>query len=125
MKTPIAQRIYCVEPGMESRIPCSTKEIHAPGHESRLDRQFGKKFGDTAYAREELCAELGSAFLCARLDIPATLRSASYIDNWLEFLKEDNRAIFNAANYAGQASDWLWKTAFPEPEQQEHKEAAE
>ncbi|ACI54456.1 domain of unknown function DUF1738 [Rhizobium leguminosarum bv. trifolii WSM2304] len=99
--------------------------IHASGHKSRLDRQFGKKFGDTAYAREELCAELGSAFLCARLDIPATFRSASYIDSWLKVLKEDNRAIFNAASYAGQASDWLWKKAFPEPEQQEQEEAAE
>ncbi|GAK69346.1 hypothetical protein RRU01S_04_01680 [Agrobacterium rubi TR3 = NBRC 13261] len=92
--------------------------IHASGHKSRLDRQFGKKFGDTAYAREELVAELGSAFLCARLDIPASYRSASYLESWLKVLKEDNRAIFNAASYAGQASEWLWKQAFPETQRQ-------
>lgn len=97
--------------------------IHASGHKNRLDRTFGKRFGDTAYAREELVAEIGSAFLCARLEIPATFRSASYIDNWLKVLKEDNRAIFSAASYAGQASDWLWKKAFPDVEQQ--REAAE
>ncbi len=93
--------------------------IHASGHKNRLDRQFGKKFGDTAYAREELTAELGSAFLCARLEIPATYRSASYLDSWLKVLKEDSRAIFNAASYAGQASEWLWKKAFPETERQD------
>ena len=88
--------------------------IHASGIKNRLDRQFGKKFGDTAYAREELVAELGSAFLCARLDIPASFRSASYIDSWLKVLKEDNRAVFNAASYAGHASQFLWDKAFPE-----------
>lgn len=93
--------------------------IHGSGHKNRLDRQFGKKFGDTAYAREELVAELGSAFLCARLDIPASFRSASYIESWLKVLKEDSRAIFNAASYAGQASEWLWKKAFPEEERRD------
>jgi antirestriction protein ArdC len=35
-------------------------------HPSRLDRDFGRKtFGDEDYAREELVAELGSAFLAA------------------------------------------------------------
>lgn len=91
--------------------------IHASGHKNRLDRTFGKKFGDQAYAREELVAELGSAFLCARLDIPASFRSASYVESWLKVLKEDNRAIFSAASYAGQASDWLWKKSFPEADE--------
>jgi antirestriction protein ArdC len=34
------------------------EEIHASGHKDGLGRRFGKRFGDTAYAREELCAEL-------------------------------------------------------------------
>lgn len=93
--------------------------IHASGNKNRLDRQFGKKFGDTAYAREELVAELGSAFLCARLDIPASFRSASYIESWLKVLKEDNRAVFNAASYAGHASQFLWDKAFPQQQRQD------
>lgn len=91
---------------------------HWSGHKDRLNRTFGKRFGDNAYAFEELVAELGSAFLCARLDIPAGFRSASYIESWLKVLKADNRAIFNAASYAGHATDYLWNRAFPEPVKQ-------
>src|SRR5262249_23472983 len=41
---------------------------HWTKHESRLDRDFGRqKFGDAGYAREELVAELGAAFLCAEI----------------------------------------------------------
>jgi antirestriction protein ArdC len=44
---------------------------HWTKHESRLQRDFGRKtWGDEGYAREELVAELGSAFLCA--DLAAT-----------------------------------------------------
>lgn len=95
---------------------------HATAHEKRCGRKLGKRFGDEQYAFEELVAELGSAFLCARLDIPAGYRSASYIDNWLKVLKQDNRAIFTAASYAGQGADWLWNTAF---HQEQKLEAAE
>ncbi len=95
---------------------------HATGHKSRLDRTFGKRFGDSAYAAEELVAELGSAFLCARLGISASFRSASYIDSWLKVLAGDNRAIFTAASYAGHAADWLWKQAYRKEEQQQAAE---
>lgn len=94
---------------------------HATAHEKRCGRKLGKRFGDEQYAAEELVAELGSAFICARLDIPAGFRSASYIDNWLKVLKGDSRAIFTAASYAGQAADWLWNKSHPEP----MREAAE
>ena len=95
---------------------------HATGHKDRLNRQFGKRFADKAYAFEELVAELGSAFICAHLGIPASFRSASYIDSWLKVLKEDNRAIFSAASYGGHATDYLWKKAFPPEEQQQAAE---
>jgi antirestriction protein ArdC len=85
---------------------------HATGHEDRLKRSFGKRFGDNAYAFEELVAELGSAFLCGRLGIEPTFRSAAYIESWLKVLKADNRAILSAASYAGHAADWLWEKAF-------------
>ena len=104
--------------------------IHATSHEKRLDRQLGKRFGDERYAFEELIAEIGSAFLCARLGYQPSFRSASYIESWLKVLKADNRAIFSAASYAGHAADWLWKKSFGDadaaPEQEEKQlEAAE
>ncbi|WP_322884188.1 zincin-like metallopeptidase domain-containing protein [Sinorhizobium medicae] len=95
---------------------------HWSGHEHRLDRTFGKRFGDAAYSMEELCAELGSAFLCARLGFAPSFRSASYIDSWLKVLKADNRAIFTAASHAGQAADYLWNRAFAEEQQREAAE---
>jgi antirestriction protein ArdC len=81
---------------------------HATGHESRLNRRFGARFGDEAYAFEELCAELGSAFLCASIGIEnAPLEDhASYLDHWLKILKNDKRAIFTAASQAQKACDY-------------------
>jgi antirestriction protein ArdC len=84
---------------------------HWTCHKSRLDRDFGRKaFGDSGYAREELVAELGAAFLCADLGITAEPREdhAAYLGHWLEVLKDDKRAIFQAAAYAQKASDFLW-----------------
>lgn len=80
---------------------------HWTGAKKRLDRRFGKRFGDKAYSFEELVAELGSAFTCARLGIPGSFRSASYLDHWLKILGDDNRAIFTAASYASQAANYI------------------
>lgn len=87
--------------------------VHATGHESRLKREFGKRFGDQAYAFEELVAELGAAFACARLGISDEPRPdhAHYLANWLTVLKQDDRAIFTAASKAQQACDWLLPVA--------------
>jgi antirestriction protein ArdC len=71
---------------------------HWTMHPKRLDRDFGRKrWGDEGYAREELVAELGAAFLCADLALtpePGT-DHAAYIQGWLKVLKEDKRAIFS------------------------------
>jgi antirestriction protein ArdC len=83
---------------------------HWTRHKSRLDRDLGrKKWGDAGYAMEELVAELGSAFLCADLDLTPEIREdhAAYIANWLEVLKNDKRAIFSAAAHAQKAADYL------------------
>ncbi|KEQ51831.1 ArdC family protein [Sphingobium chlorophenolicum] len=80
---------------------------HATGHASRLARDLSNGFGSTGYAREELNAELGSAFLCASLGIVPTVRHADYIGAWLAVLREDSRAIFRAARAASLAADWL------------------
>jgi len=83
--------------------------VHWTGIKKRCDREFGKRFGDDAYAVEELVAELGAAFLCADLGIAAEPRPdhAAYIEYWLKALKTDNRAIFAAASKAAQATDFL------------------
>lgn len=83
--------------------------IHWTGHESRMAREFGKRFGDSAYAREELVAELGAAFLCADLGVTAEPREdhAAYLASWLKVLREDKRAIFSVAAHAQRAADFL------------------
>lgn len=90
---------------------------HWTGHKARLDRQFGKRFGDKAYAFEELVAELGAAFSCARLGIASEPREdhASYLASWLKVLKGDKRAIFTAASKAQAACDHLFELASRKP----------
>jgi antirestriction protein ArdC len=83
---------------------------HWTKHPSRLDRDLGRrKFGDEGYAREELVAEIGSAFLCCDLGITPEPREdhAAYLDHWLTVMKEDKRAIFQAAAHAQKAVDFL------------------
>ena len=83
---------------------------HWTKHEKRLNRDFGRqRFGDTGYAREELVAELGAAFLCADLGITPEIREdhAAYLGHWLNVLREDKRAIFSAAAHAQRAADYL------------------
>ena len=72
-----------------------------------MNRNLVNSFGSKDYAREELIAEMGSAFLCAALGIVPTVRHADYLGSWLEVLREDNRAIFRAASAASKAADWL------------------
>ena len=81
---------------------------HWTGHEKRCAREFGKRFGSEAYAFEELVAEIGSAFLCARNGVPLEdLQHANYLASWLKILKDDKRAIFTAASKAKQAAEFL------------------
>jgi antirestriction protein ArdC len=85
------------------------EHTHWTAKESRCDRQLGKRFGDHAYAAEELIAELGAAFTCAHLGLSAEPREdhAQYLASWLKVLKADSRAIFTAASKAQQATDWM------------------
>jgi len=80
---------------------------HWTGHASRLARDLSNPFGSAGYAREELVAELASAFLCAALGIVPSVRHADYLGSWLAVLRADNRAIFRAASLATKAADWL------------------
>jgi antirestriction protein ArdC len=80
---------------------------HWTGHSARLNRDFSGGRGGDTYAREELVAELCSAFLCAELGIAPTVRHADYLGAWLGILKADNRAIFQAASLASKAANFV------------------
>jgi antirestriction protein ArdC len=91
---------------------------HWSGHKSRCDRSLTSRFGDQAYAAEELIAELGSAFLCASIGITQEPRPdhAQYLSHWLRILKNDKKAIFTAAARASDAAEYLHELT--EPSQQ-------
>lgn len=83
---------------------------HWTRHACRLNRDFDRRrHGDEGYAREELVAELGAAFLCADLGLALEPREdhAAYLASWLEVLRDDKRFIFSAAAHAQRAVDFL------------------
>ena len=89
---------------------------HSTGHASRLNRKGisgsdgqWSSFGSDSYSREELCAEMGSAFLCAEAGIVERTinNSASYISGWLERLRNDNRLVVQAAAQAQHAAEFI------------------
>ena len=82
---------------------------HWTGSPHRLGRDMGKRFGDDAYAMEELVAELGAAFACSALGITSEPRAdhAAYVSSWLNVLKRDPKAIFTAASKAQEAFEHL------------------
>lgn len=84
--------------------------VHWTRHPSRLDRSFGRKrWGDEGYSREELVAELGSAFLAVDLALYLEPREdhAAYIAEWIKVLQNDKRAIVSGAAHAERAVKFL------------------
>lgn len=86
---------------------------HWTGPSHRCNREFGKRFGDQAYAFEELVAELGAAFLCAAFKIANEPRPdhAAYVASWLQILGNDPKAVFTAASRAHEAAEFLFALA--------------
>ena len=85
---------------------------HATGHETRLNRRPSSEirhFGDRDYSQEELVAEMGAAFLCAKARIEqATIEnSAAYIQGWLAALKGSPKLVVHAAAQAQRAADFI------------------
>jgi antirestriction protein ArdC len=80
---------------------------HWAGHPKRLNRDLSGRMGSKPHAREELVAEMASAFSCASLGIIPTVRHVDYLGAWLKVLREDARAIFRAASQAGKAADFV------------------
>jgi len=88
--------------------------VHWSGHETRCNRQFGKRFGDKAYAAEELVAELGAAFMCAEFGYDAVTQHAAYIQSWIDLIKDDCKAFITAASKASAAVEYLRGLALQE-----------
>lgn len=87
--------------------------VHSTGHKSRLDRKDIKDClykGDENYSKEELTAELGSAFLINMLDIETEKsfkNSSAYIQSWLRVLKNDTHFIVSASSRAEKAVKYI------------------
>ena len=86
--------------------------VHATGHQKRLNRPGiteSKGYGSEPYGKEELVAEMGSAFLCGYAGIvDRTIdSSASYLEGWLKQLQQDRTLIVHAAAQAQKAADFI------------------
>jgi antirestriction protein ArdC len=83
--------------------------VHWTGHTSRLDRKNMNQFGSPDYAREELVAEFGSAFLMAAFGLSAEPREdhAHYLANWLKVLRDEPNALQEASIKAQEAAKLL------------------
>jgi antirestriction protein ArdC len=82
---------------------------HWSGHPSRLNRSFGVRFGDHAYAAEELVAELSAAFTCALVGIDTVARTdhAAYLAHWCRLLRQQPAVLWSIAAKAQAATDLL------------------
>jgi antirestriction protein ArdC len=106
----------------ESRDAFYSTHFHELGHWSgapqRLDRNLKGRFGDPAYAFEELIAETSAAFICAAIGIipePRT-ETAQYLNGWMRGMRDDKGAIIRAFSHAQRAADFILKDNAPAPE---------
>lgn len=81
---------------------------HWTGHKSRLNRLDNDKFGSMNYAKEELRAQMASAFLSMEIGIPLDVRyNAAYTQDWLQALKNDKKEFFRAAKDAEKIATYV------------------
>jgi antirestriction protein ArdC len=86
---------------------------HATGHEKRLNRYVEEHenidFGSKEYSREELIAELGSAFLCAEAHIDNSVidNNTAYLQSWLRVFQNDKKILIHASARAGKAVNYI------------------
>lgn len=88
--------------------------VHSTGHKDRLQRLDSSakfaSFGSEDYSKEELIAEIGSAFLMNHVGIETTKtleNSSAYIKSWLRVLKDDNRFIVSASGKAEKSMKYI------------------
>ncbi|PTX15068.1 antirestriction protein ArdC [Pontibacter mucosus] len=87
--------------------------VHATGHPSRLNRfsegEQAGRFGDEAYSKEELVAEMGASFLCAYTGIQEQVfhNSVAYLQGWVSRLRDDKTMLLYAAGKAFRAASYI------------------
>jgi antirestriction protein ArdC len=86
--------------------------VHSVGHRSRLNRSTLTdpcRFGDPTYAKEELVAEFGAAYLCGVCGIANTTieASAAYLQSWMRVLRHDPTMLVHTAAQAQRAADYI------------------
>jgi antirestriction protein ArdC/phage/plasmid primase-like uncharacterized protein len=85
---------------------------HWTGHPTRLNRDMTGEFGSPEYAKEELRAELSSAFLNSELGIRKEFsHSAAYLQSWIQALKNDKDEIYRAAGAAEKITNYILEFA--------------
>jgi len=88
------------------------KLTHSVGHRSRLarhDKIGDHQFGSQDYSQEELCAEMGAAFMCGITNIEneTIQNNAAYIKSWIRKFKDDSKVLVMAATQAQKAVDYI------------------
>jgi antirestriction protein ArdC len=86
--------------------------VHSSGSEKRLAREGiceAAPFGSAVYSKEELCAEMGAAYLCAEAGISTVVleNQAAYLAGWLKKLRDDRKLLIHAAAQAQRAADYI------------------
>ena len=86
--------------------------VHCSGSVKRLAREGvceAAPFGSPVYSKEELCAELGAAYLCAEAGISNAVidNQAAYLFGWLARLRGDRKLLIHAAAQAQHAADYI------------------
>jgi antirestriction protein ArdC len=94
--------------------------VHSSGSEKRLARDGileAAPFGSAVYSKEELCAEMGAAFLCVEAGISNAVigNQAAYLAGWLKKLRDDRKLLIHAAAQAHHAADYILNHKFCEP----------
>jgi antirestriction protein ArdC len=92
------------------------EEVHWSGAPHRLNRAFGKRFGDEAYAFEELVAEIAACALGLQIGLRPQLLDghAAYLAHWAKLLKARPNALMEASGHAQRAVDYLLAFSTPE-----------
>lgn len=88
---------------------------HASGHPDRLNRDLTGGFGSESYAKEELRAEIASAFTAQALGLTVseqdreleTRQHMAYIQNWAQAIQDAPEELFKALKDAEKISDYL------------------
>jgi antirestriction protein ArdC len=99
---------------------------HATGAPNRLNRPIQNRFGDPMYSREELVAEMSSAFLCAKCGIDNVVieNQAAYLQGWTTAMRGDSRLVVTAAGQAQRAANYIQGITYEPPQIEPTRESA-